>query len=102
MENKENSIKYLLSKYDFELYKDEDNLQYKSYEVKRVKMPNSGEAYKFIENNTTFFTLNTYDLTEQENKYLKTVDGFKLLINLAKQNVKDLNVIKQIINSNIK
>jgi len=102
LETKDNSIKYVLSKFDFDLYKESDNVKSKSYQVKRINLPNNGIAWNLIENDIVFLTIDSINLRPSQKKFLLSTEGFKLLLAFAKDKTITLETIKKQINKEIK
>lgn len=101
-EHKDQNSKFNLSKFDFDLYHEEDDIAEKVYRVKRVSMPNKGEKWKLLENNKVIFVVEGTKLTNKEREFLRTIDGFNFLITQFKQGIKSFNSLKTEIKKNLK
>ena len=89
--SKEQNSKYSLSKFDFDLYHEEDDIANRVIRVKRVAMPNKGEKWKITSDNKLLFTIESNKISKKEREYLQTVDGFNFMLSQAKVGIKSLN-----------
>lgn len=100
---KDGNLKYNLSKFDYDLYKEEDDVAEKIIRVKRIDLPNKGERWKIFENNKVIFILEGNKLTKKEKEFLRSVDGANFLLKQARGGIKSFNAlkteIKNIVNS---
>lgn len=101
-EFKEVNQKYNLSKFEFDLYHEEDDKVEKVIRVKRVAMPNNGEKWKISENNKVMFTLEGTKLTNKEKEFLHTVEGVNFLIVQYKVGIKSFNSLRSEMKKNLK
>lgn len=85
---------YGLSKFDHDLYKEEDDVAEKVIRVKRVSMPNKGEKWKIFEDSKVAFIVEGNKLNNKEKDFLRTVDGVNFLIAQFKQGIKSFNSLK--------
>lgn len=93
-EFKEHNQKYNLSKFEFDLYHEEDDVAERVIRVKKVAMPNKGEKWKVMTDNKLTFTIEGDKLSKKEREYLQTVDGFNFILTQAKIGIKSLNGFK--------
>jgi hypothetical protein len=93
-ESKDQNSKFNLSKFDFDLYHEEDDIAEKVYRVKRVSMPNKGEKWKIMIDNKVAFVIEGNKLSKKEREFLITVNGFSFILAQAKLGIKSLTVIK--------
>jgi len=96
------NIKHILSKYEYDLYKEEDDIPQKIIRVKRFSMPNKGEKWKIFEDNKVVFILDGTKLTVKEKVFLRTVEGVNFLIAQFKDGIKSINALKKEIKNNLK
>lgn len=96
------SIKHILSKYEYDLYKEEDDIAQKVIRVKRFSMPNKGEKWKIFEDNKVIFILEGTKLTGKEKDFLRTVEGVNFLIKQFKNGIKSFNSLRKEIKNNLK
>ena len=90
---KEQSIKYNLSKFDFELFDEEKNVPGKIIRVSRVGSKDT-EKWKIYDNNKVIFILEAAKISKKEKEYLRSIDGIKFLIDHAKHDIKSLNSLR--------
>ena len=101
-EFKDQNLKYNLSKFEYYLYHEEDDITLPVIRVKRVSMPNKGEKWKIFENNKIMFTLEGTKLTNKEKEFLRTVDGINFLISQYKLGIKSFNSLRIEIKKSLK
>lgn len=94
--------KHNLSKFDYDLYHEEDDVAEKVIRVKRVSMPNKGEKWKIFEDNKVMFIVEGTKLTNKEKDFLRTVDGVNFLIAQYKAGIKSFNSLKTEIKKKLK
>lgn len=94
--------KYNLSKFEYDLYHEEDDKTEKVIRVKRVSMPNKGEKWKISEDNKVMFVLEGTKLTNKEKEFLRTADGVNFLIAQYKVGIKSFNSLKNEIKKKLK
>ncbi len=99
---KEPGQKYSLSKFEYDLYHEEDDKVEKVISVKRVSMPNKGEKWKISENGKVMFIIEGTKLTNKEKEFLRSIDGVNFLIAEYKQGIKSFNYIKNEIKKKLK
>lgn len=93
-EGKEQSLRYNLSKFEYDLYHEEDDVAEKVVRVKRISLPNKGEKWKIFQDNKVVFVIEGAKLTNKEKEFLRSVEGVNFLINLAKQGIKSFSALK--------
>lgn len=86
--------KHNLSKFEYDLYHEEDDIAEKVIRVKRITMPNKGEKWKLFEDNKLLFIVEGTKLTNKEKEFLRTIDGVNFLINQCKSGIKSFNALK--------
>lgn len=96
------SIKHILSKYEYDLYKEEDDVAQKVIRVKRFSMPNKGEKWKIFEDTKVIFILEGTKLNNKEKDFLRTVEGVTFLIKQFKTGIKSFNALRKEIKNNLK
>lgn len=101
-EGKDSNLKYNLSKFEYDLYHEEDDVAEKVIRVKRVSMPNKGEKWKIFEDNKVMFIVEGTKLTNKEKDFLRTVDGVNFLIAQYKLGIKSFNSLKNEIKKKLK
>jgi hypothetical protein len=93
-EIKQQNFKYSLSKFERDLYYDEDNTINKIIRVKRFTYPNSGEKWKIFEDNKIHFIVDGAKLTRREKEFLRSVEGINFLIAQYKEGLKYITHLK--------
>lgn len=93
-EFKDQSIKYVLSKFEHDLYHEEDDVTNPVIRVKRMSMPNKGEKWKVMNDNKIIFVIESPKMSKKEREFLQTVEGFNFILSQAKQGIKSLNSFK--------
>lgn len=101
-EVKDSNLKYNLSKFEYDLYHEEDDVAEKVIRVKRVSMPNKGEKWKIFEDNKVMFVVEGTKLNNKEKEFLRTIDGVNFLIAQYKQGIKSFNSLKKEIKKKLK
>jgi hypothetical protein len=101
-EIKDGNLKYNLSKFEYDLYHEEDDKAEKVIRVKRVSMPNKGEKWKISEDNKVMFVLEGTKLNNKEKDFLRTPEGVNFLIAQYKQGIKSFNSLKNEIKKKLK
>ena len=94
-ELKEGNSKYNLSKFEYDLYHEEDDKAEKVIRVKRVAMPNKGEKWKIFQDSKVLRTIEGNKLTKKEREFLRSVDGATWLLSKAKIGIKSFNSFKK-------
>lgn len=93
-ENKGQNVKYILSKFDYELFDEESNIPSSAIRVKRISLPNKCEKWKIFIDNKNIFTIEGTKISVKEKEFLRTVDGVNFLISSAKSGIKSLNSLR--------
>jgi hypothetical protein len=101
-EFKDPPTKHNLSKFEYDLYHEEDDKVEKIIRIKRVSMPNKGEKWKIFENNTVMFIVESEKLTNKEKDFLYSVEGVNFLLSQYKLGIKSLSSLKAEIKKKIK
>lgn len=82
------------SKFEYDLYHEEDDKVEKIIRVKRFNLPSKGERWKIFEDNKILFIVEGDKLSKKEKEYLRTADGFNFLIKQCKGGIKSFNALK--------
>lgn len=101
-EFKDQNIKYNLSKFEYDLYHEEDNKVEKIIRIKRISVPTGTEKWKIFEDNKVIFVVEGSKLTNKEKEFLRSIDGVNFLISQYKQGIRSINVLKNDIKKKIK
>jgi len=92
--------KIVHSKQDFEYFIEESHIVYPLLHVKRISK-GSSEKWKITLDDKNSLVIDGSFLNEDERKYLRTEDGFNLLISLFKDGVKQISTIKSVISNKL-
>lgn len=84
------------------LFDDNDYVAHQLLTVKRVNLPGNEEEWEVINNNRIVFILPGARLTKKEKNVMRTVVGFRILINEFKSGNRSINKIKNILKKAIK
>ena len=101
-EFKEIGSKYSLSKHEYDLYHEEDDVAEKVYRVKRFNAPNKQERWKFFVDNKVLFIVESSKISKNERSFLQTVEGFNFMLNQLKVGIKNLASFKNELKKNVK
>jgi len=101
-ETTESAVKYNLSKYEYDLYHEEDDIANPFIRVKRFSLPNKNERWKFFEDNKITFTLEGTKLTNKEKEFLRSVDGANFLLQGYKRGLNSVNAFKKELKEKLK
>lgn len=93
-EFKDQNSRYNLSKFEYDLYHEEDDKTEKIIRVKWFSMPNNGDKWKIFEDNKVMFVLEGTKFTKKEREFLRTIDGVNFLIAQYKAGIKSFNSLK--------
>ena len=93
-ENKEQSVRHTFSKYEFDLFKDEDHVALPVIRVKRIKVSNKKDKWKIFEDNKLVLTIEGDKLNKKERKFLYSAEGVSFIITQYKKGCKSINSIK--------
>ena len=101
-ELKENGSKKTLSKFEYDLYHEEDDIAEKIIRVKKVSMPNKGEKWKVMLDTKVVFQIESTKISKPERQYLQTIEGFNFILSQAKIGIKSLNAFRKELKNKIK
>lgn len=86
--------KHNLSKYEYELFKDEDYVKNPVIRVKRFSLPNKGENWKVYNDNKVIDVIEGVKLAAKERDYLRSIDGLQFVIAYCRNGWKSFNAFK--------
>lgn len=101
-EGKDSASKHPLSKFDYDLYKEEDDIALPVIRVKRTSLPNKGERWKIFSDGKQMLVIEGSKLNNKEKDFLRTIDGVNFLIARYKAGVKSFNALKKSIKKRLK
>lgn len=93
-ENKNTFQGHTLSKFEYDLYHEEEDVALPVIRVKHTNLPNKGDRWKIFEDNKVVFIVEGAKLTNKEKEFLRSVDGVNFLISQAKQGIKSFNALR--------
>jgi hypothetical protein len=99
---KDQNLKYNLSKFEYDLFHEEDDKIEPIIRVRRVSMPNKEEKWKIMADSKIIFVVEGSKLTNKEKEFLRSVDGVNFLLKQAKAGIKSFNSLKIELKKNIK
>jgi hypothetical protein len=80
---------------DHELFKEDDDVQHKVINVRRVNLPHNGEDWELLENGQVVLTLKGVRFTKTERNFLRTIEGMKFIIDGYKAGIKSVVKFKE-------
>ena len=101
-ENKDAFHGHTLSKFEYDLYHEEDDIATPIIRIKRVSMPNKNEKWKIMADNKIVMIVEGTKLSNKEKDFLRTVEGVNFLIAQCKAGIKSFNSLKNEIKKQIK
>jgi hypothetical protein len=93
-ENKGQFQNHALSKFDFDLYHEEDDVALPVIRVKHIALPNKGERWKVFSDNKVLHVIEGQKLTKKQCEFLRSVEGISWLLSRAKAGIKSFNAFK--------
>jgi len=94
-ENKEFNIKSNLSKFEDDLFHEEDYVPGKIIRVKKTGTPAKGEKWKIYQDDKIAMTIDGEYLTGKEKKFLYSYEGINFIITQYKENVNNITKFKK-------
>lgn len=91
-----------LSKFEYDLYHEEDDISLPVIRVKRISTSNKIERWKIFEDNKAMFVVEGSKLSNKEKEFLRTPEGFNFLIARYKQGINSFNSLKNVIKKRLK
>ena len=91
---KEYQINNGSNKFDYDLFKDEDNIINAVYRVKRTDTPKKGERWKIFKNDEMLFEIDGAKISKKNAGWLRTIDGINWLIGLCKAGMTNIKQLK--------
>ncbi len=93
-EFKDHATKYNLSKFEYDLYHEEDDKVEEVIRIKRVALPSKEEKWKIMADGKVIFIVEGSKLTLKEREFLRSVDGVNFLISQYKSGIKSFHFLK--------
>jgi hypothetical protein len=97
------SVKFILSKFEYDLYHEEDDIPLPIIRVKHFGSPSRGaERWKVFADNKLVLTVEGSKFNKQERAFLRGLDGINFLISCYKLGIKSFSAIKKEIKMTVK
>lgn len=93
-DHRSQSFKQNLSKFEYDLYHEEDDKTEKVIRVKRTGSINKGERWKIFADAKLILTIDGDKISKKEKEFLRTVQGVSFVIRQAKVGIKSFNKLK--------
>ncbi len=88
------SNKFILSKFEDDLYKDDQNVVMPVIQVKYHSLPNKGDKWKIFSDDEVVITILGTKLNKKERAFLRGPDGVNFMIAQIKSGVKSFHGLK--------
>lgn len=98
---KETPMKHIQSKYEYDLYKEEDDVKMPVIRIKHTSTANKVERWKIFEDSKAMFVIEGSKLSAKEKEFLRSVAGINFLIRQYKLGIKSFSALKKEIKSNL-
>ena len=99
---KESYSPHTLSKFEYDLYHEDDDVKLPVIRVKYVELPHNGARWKIFEDTKVVFLVEGSKLNNKEKDFLRTIDGVNFLIAQFKGGIKSFNALKKAIKKRLK
>ena len=94
-EIKELGQKHPLSRFEGDLYREEDDITLPVIRVKRISTSNNIEKWKIMSDSKVICVIEGSKLSKKECEFLRGVDGTNWLLSRAKSGIKSFNNLKR-------
>jgi hypothetical protein len=91
---KNHTNKFVLSKIEDDLYKDESNIVMPVIRVKYISLPNKGDRWRIYSNDKQIIVIEGTKLSKKERAYLRSLDGVSFMIAEVKAGAASFNAIR--------
>jgi hypothetical protein len=91
---KEQGQKLNTSRFDHELYKEEDHIVLPMIRIKHIALPHQGSRWKVFEDNKIVCIIEGKNLNKKEREFLKTVSGANWLLGQAKAGIASFTALR--------
>jgi hypothetical protein len=96
-------VKFILSKFEYDLYHEEEDVPLPIIRVKHFGSPSRGaERWKMFADNKLVLTIEGNKLNKRERAFLRGLDGINFLISCYKLGVKSFSALKKEIKMRVK
>lgn len=86
---------HTLSKFDYDLYKEDDDVKLPIIRVKYVELPHNGARWKVSSDNKMIFVIEGSKLNKKEKEFLRTINGANFILSCAKLGFTSLNKFRK-------
>lgn len=101
-EFKDQNLKHNFSKFEYDLYHDEDNVILPIIRVKYINLLNGVERWKIFKDSVVVWVIEGNKLTNKEKEFLRSLNGANFLIAQYKEGICSFNHLKTEIKKRIK
>jgi hypothetical protein len=101
-DGKEQSVRHTFSKYEYDLYHEDDDIVLPVVRVKHINLPGKGDRWKIFENTKLMLTIEGSKLNKKEREFLRSVEGVNFLIKQYKAGDKSFNSLKLSVKKKLK
>lgn len=92
---KEAGAKFNLSKFEHDLYKEEDDIVNKIIRIKRITLPNKGENWKVFQDGKAIELIEGSKLSMKEREFFRTIQGINFILKYFKSGWKSFSHFKK-------
>jgi len=93
-EHRSHSFKQNLSKFEYDLYREEDDKTEQVIRVKRTGSINKNEKWKVFADTKLVLIIDASKVSKKEKEFLRTIEGVSFVITQAKKGIKSLNKLR--------
>lgn len=93
-ETKDSSGKFILSKFEHDLFHDEDNVKLPIIRVKHYALKGNGDRWKVFSDAQLVLVIEGSKLNKKERIFLRSLDGINFVISQQKVGIKSFNSFK--------
>ena len=99
---KTNINKFVLSKTEDELYKDDANIVMPIIRVKHIALPNKGDRWRVFSDDDQVIVVEGSKLTKKERAFLRGLEGSNFVISQVKTGVASFSALKVALKNHLK
>lgn len=92
---KDQGTKHNQSKYEYDLYHEDDNIPGRVIQIKKIGNLKKGEKWKVMEDGKVILTIDGESLTSKERNFLYTVEGVNFLMKFFKKGELTVSALKK-------
>lgn len=87
--------KPVLSKFEYDLYHEEDDISMPIIRIKHFNLPRNGDRWKIFKDNKIMMTIEGAKLNKKERAFLRGLEGINFLISEYKNGTSSFNAMKK-------